>query len=131
MSYMGMGDGSSWCDPTDPLWCVLCGNCIPTAPAGSILGSNPLPLPPAVTPPAIDSSGYAIGSPEDILASQISGQTTAANAGILSAITGQATALTTTGTCSTGQLNIGGTCVSDWLIGGLAAFLLLMAMAKK
>src|SRR5580692_6871068 len=97
----GMGDtSSSWCDPTDPFWCVLCGNCISTSAAGSTTGTNPLPSPAAIAPPTIDTdptsptygdaiiNGVAVGSPADaqsLISAQIAAQTAATNAALMAA----------------------------------------------
>ena len=116
VALRGLGDsGSSWCDPTDPFWCVICGNCLAKSAAGTITGTNPLPMPALVQPPMIDSNpqsptygqaiinGVAVGTPADAQAlvnAQITANAAANAAAIQSAISNQANAAAVTSSCN-------------------------------
>lgn len=54
--FSDTGSSGDWCSPTDPVWCVLCGNCLNAEPAGTPVGPNPLPAPNTVPPPQIDTT---------------------------------------------------------------------------
>ena len=120
LSLRGVGAtaSGSWCDPTDPVWCVICGNCLSGA-AGTVTGTNPLPMPATVAPPAIDTNpasptygqaiinGVAVGTPaqaQTLVDTQIAAQALATNAGVQSAITAQANAAAITASCNWFQL---------------------------
>jgi hypothetical protein len=121
LSLRGLGASASgsWCDPTDPIWCVICNNCITPGAAGSVTGSNPLPLPATVAPPTIDTNpasptygqaiinGVAVGTPaqaQTLVDSQIAAQALATNAAVQSTLTGQANAAAITASCNFFQL---------------------------
>jgi hypothetical protein len=92
--YGGLGASSSasWCDPTDPLWCVLCGNCLDTSP----------PTIAAPNAPGVPAAGYQPGlltsDPTAILNSIIDTSAAQDNAQIQRFFAGQNLLNTTTGT---------------------------------
>ena len=153
LALRGLGDSSSsWCDPTDPFWCVICGNCIATSAAGSVTGTNPLPTPATIAPPTIDSdpnsptygqaliNGVAVGTPaqaQALINQQIAANAATNTAAAVAAAGAQANANALTSSCNpfqtanllTGVCSFSVTAPGTILaIGGL---LLALAFMKK
>ena len=154
LAVRGLGDSSassSWCDPTDPFWCVICGNCISSSAAGSVTGTNPLPMPASIAPPTIDTNpssptygqaiinGVAVGTPADAQAlvnAQITANAAAntaaamataaqqANANLLTGCNAFQTANLLTGVCSF-SVTAPGTLMA------IGAVLLALSLMKK
>jgi hypothetical protein len=152
MALRGIGDGSSWCDPTDPFWCVICGNCLATSASGTVTGSNPLPMPATVQPPAIDTNpqsptygqaiinGVAVGTPaqaQTLVNAQIAANAQANAAAVQTAITSQANAAAVTASCNWFQVFNSTNADCEFSVGApgtilvmFAAFLLVFALKK-